>query len=108
MYRVSRDDRKHERGDELNLPPTSFTSVDLRKGDSADHIGVKYSDDAIYKLVKPTRGIDVDYSKVTSKNFYAGEERETIVGGSYKVLKITKMEHPGRQGYIRVYHIEET
>jgi hypothetical protein len=108
LQRVSVDDAKHERGEVIDLGPTAFTSSNLLKGSGADHISVKYSDDALYLIREPKRGLDVDYAKLTAKNFSAAAEKETVLAGKYRVAKVVKQDHPGRNsGHLKVYVLEE-
>lgn len=107
LERVSSDDPKHEEGSIIDLGPTSFTSTRLTRGEGADHISIKYSDEAVYVVRDPTRGLDVDYSRVRTTHFTAVGERETILAGRYRVAGRKKMEHPASSGNIRVYILEE-
>lgn len=107
LERVMTNDPRHSVGDEIDLGPSSFTDVRLTASKGADHISIKYSDDAVYILKDPKRGIDVDYTKVESKNFSAAGEKETVVAGKYRIVGRKSMDHPARSGKLRVYILSE-
>lgn len=107
LQRVSSNDQYHQDGEIIELGPTSFTSADLLSGDAAEHIAIKYSDEVLYVINKPQRGLDVDYAKINTEGFHVPGEKETILAGRYKVVSSKKEEHPGRSGHIKVYHLEE-
>lgn len=114
LIRISREDRGHRLGEMVDFEgPTSFTgSVEkVLAGNPIGHIGWKSSDKALYKITKPTRGLDIDYSNITSPKFSAIGENETIVSGRYRVSKIEKITEPGTNigyGYkTTLYHLTE-
>ena len=107
LQRVSTDDAKHAKGSIVDFGPMSFTDAKLTSGGGADHISVKYSDDAVYVIGSPKRGLDVNYSEIETKNFSPSGERETIVAGKYLVAKVARVDHPGRSGNLKVYVLEE-
>ena len=108
LERVVTSDPRHEVGEVLHLGPTSFTGARLSKGENAGHIAVKYSDSAVYRIERPGMGRDVDYTGVDTGLVSPGEEAETIVAGPYQVSKVSSVEHPGRMGRLKVYHLSES
>lgn len=114
LHRVFSTNPKWNVGEEITLPPTSFTGINIPKGRSAGHIGWKDSDEALAVIDNPKRGLDVDYSKLNNKagQVSPSEEDETVLAGRYRVVKIKKIPVPGTAkdsgwGSVRQYVLEE-
>lgn len=113
LERVFSTDPKWQNGEVVELGPTSFSAIRLSKGETAGHIGWKDSDEATAHIEKPTRGVDVDYSKLSAKAGMVSpaEEQETIVAGRYRV-RVVKIPMPGTEkdsgwGNTKHYILEE-
>lgn len=112
LTRISREDPKWRQGERIQLPLTSFTQRGdlVTQGKAIGHIGWKSSDRSIIQIDNPSRGLDVDYSKI-SVPFNATSEAETLVAGNYIVSAVTKIVEPGTSpssGYfVPVYTLAE-
>lgn len=75
---------------------------------NADHIAIKYSDDALLIIKSARRGFDVDYAADYLRGVTTYPcENECLIGGMYKVESIQKIEHPARMGQLKVYTLSE-
>lgn len=111
LERVQRDDPKWVAGDEVEFVVASFTSVRIADGQKAGVIAWKSSDKCIVVIDDPYRGLTIDYSKVKVM-FSASAERETLITGRYRVLRVDKITEPGtrpEQGWpkIPMYTLQE-
>lgn len=110
LERIFKTDPDYRVGDIIDFGVTSFTGVNVSGGKAAGGIGWKSSDGALGKISNPRRGYDVPYNKI-SAGFNAKAEKETIVSGRYRVVKIDKVVEPGTNpnyGYtVKQYVFEE-
>lgn len=110
LQRIVHDNPKWTQGETLHFGPTSFTGVDVKEGRGAGDIGWKSTDGAIVSIQKPKRGLDVDYKQAKTKGFSAASEKETIVSGWYRVIKVEKIAEPGtnpEDGYKAPHYVLE-
>lgn len=96
LFRVNRADPQWTPGEPVTLALTSFTDVDITGGgSSAGAINFKYDDEAIISVESPRSGLDVDYRSLPgAKQFYAGDERETLVDADYQVVRVEDAPDP--------------
>jgi hypothetical protein len=112
LHRVFSEDPKWQKGEIVQMGPTSFTNKDITTGESAGQIGWKSRDEALAVVEKPKRGLDVDYT--TMGSFSGGaysQEREVVTAGAYRVKEVRQVTEPGtpeQYGYkVPQYVLEE-
>lgn len=77
--------------------PLSFTKrvADVIRGKSPSATAYTSHHDGFMLINNPTRGLDVDYSKLKFVSHSAVTEQEVLVAGKYKVIKIGRVIEPG-------------
>ena len=94
LERISRDVPDWQEGDVVDLFLASFSSARFSRGESAGQIAWKTADGAIIAIEHPKRGLTVDYALVNQRHFSPAAERETIVSGLYRVVRIERIVEP--------------
>lgn len=116
IIRIERDDPCWKVGELFNFTYVmSFTRKvkEIRAGKTAGAISWKSNDGALILIRNPTRGLDIvtDIYRNIKVPFSAASEAETMVTGTYKVVKIFRVTEPGTSkscGYkTRMYLLEE-
>lgn len=116
LVRIDSEDRKHKAGDIISFEKGASFSGAVKRvlaGDSIGHIGWKSDDKAIYRIRGAKRGLDVPYGHkaLQGLQFSAAGEKETILAGSYRVVKVGTVTEPGTNpdyGYrVKMYLLEE-
>lgn len=92
LFRVHHDDPDYTNGQIIDLPALSFTSNNPHDNKYSGASEWRSKHKSIFHIPNPKKGFDIPYIK--SYGFSAGDEKETVVSGRYRIIKKDMVPEP--------------